>query len=242
MLIAGIILLVLAGLAALVAYGAGGALKMLASTKTVACNAVVAGEACEVVGGAQPIDGKPLKGPASGRDCVWFKLKVTQHWTSWVSSTSGGYNSHDSKVVEDKQSDEPFAIRDASGQVFVNPKEADVDTPVGSHTERRDVNDFLGGGGALEVLVSGLDRRTDEEIEVEEWILPVGEELLVRGKPTKADIGLTMLKPDDGEFLVSTHSEHELVESAKRDKAFGNVFAAVAGVAGVALIVADALS
>jgi hypothetical protein len=242
MIVAGVILLLVALGAAFVVRSQRKRLGTLASTETVACNAVVEGQVCEVVGHAQPYDGKPLEGPASGRPCVWFRHQVTQHWEEWERDSDGDRRRESrSRVIEDKTSDdEVFVLRDKAGQVFVNPQEADVDDPVKSFSERRDVDNFR--GGALDVLLSSLDSKMDEELEVEEWIIPVDEELYVRGKPYKAEIGLVMVNPDDGHYLISTRSEEQLVGAAKRWQLIATIAGAVAAVAGVALIVAGAVS
>ena len=242
MIVAGVILLALAVGAFFIARSQRKRLGALESTDTVACNALVEDQLCEVVGRAAAYEGKALKGPASGRDCVWFRHQVTQHWEEWDRDSDGDMRRRNrSKVIEDKTSEgEVFVLRDAAGEVFVNPQGAKVDKPVKSFRERRDVNSFSGGG--LAAVLSAIDRRQDEEIEVEEWILPVEEEIYVRGRPYRAQIGLTMVDPKDDEFLISTRSEEELSGAAKRWALVATLAGAVAAVAGVALIIAGALA
>jgi hypothetical protein len=244
MIVAGVILLALAVGAYFILRSQRKRLGALESTDTVACDALVEDQLCEVVGRAAAYEGRPLKGPASGRECVWFRHQVTQHWEEWDRDSKGeSQRRNRSKVIEDKTSEgEVFVLRDAAGQVFVNPQGANVDKPVKSFRERRDVNQFGGGGGALATIVAAMDRRMDEEIEVEEWILPVDEEIYVRGRPYRAQIGLTMVKPEGDEFLISTRSEEELAGAAKRWALAATIFGAVAAVAGVALIIAGALA
>jgi hypothetical protein len=242
MIIAGAILLGLALGAFFVERSQRKRLGLLESTDTVACNAAVEGQVCEVVGRAQPYEGKPLTAPASGRPCVWYRHQVTQHWEEWDRDSDGDRVRRDrSRVIEDKTSiDEVFVLRDDAGQIFVNPQDADVDKPVKSFSERRDVNNFR--GGALDVLVSALDHKMDEELEVEEWIIAPDEELYVRGKPFKAEIGLVMVNPDDGHYLISTRSEEQLAGAAKKWQLAAMIVGAIAAVAGVALLVAGALA
>jgi hypothetical protein len=243
MLIAGIILIVVAVGALLFARSQRNRVRALASTATVPCNALVADQVCEVIGQARPYEGRALKAPASGRECVWYHHKVTQHWREWERDSDGDMErKHRSRVVEDVTSEaDVFMLRDKAGEVIVNPRGASVDDPVQSFNERHDVRSSS-GGGVLGALISGLDRRDDEEIEVEEWILPLDEELYVRGKPFQAEVGMTMLDPGDNHFLISTRSEEQLTTSAKRWGIAAAVTAAVCLVAGVALIVAGAVS
>lgn len=242
MIIAGVVLLAVAVGAYFVVRSQRKRLDALASANTVACDAVVEDQVCEVVGRAQPFEGRPLKGPASGQPCVWFRHKVTQHWEEWDRDADGSRDRENhSRVIEDRRSDdELFVLRDQAAQILVNPQDADVDKPVKSFRERRDVDNF--SGGVLNALVASLDRKMDEEIEVEEWILPVDEEIYVRGKPYKADVGLVMTNSADGHFVISTRSEEELSGSAKRWALLATIGGVAAALGGVALIVAGAVS
>jgi hypothetical protein len=146
-----------------------------------------------------------------------------------------------SRVVSDESSSDVFVLRDKTGQVLVNPHGADVDKPVKSFNERKDRH-TVGGGGLLGGVLSALDSRSDEEIEVEEWILPAGETLYVRGRPEQVEIGLVITDPGDKHFLISTRSEDELAGSAKKWSVAGMVVAGLAGVGGVVLLVVGAVT
>jgi hypothetical protein len=231
-IIAGAVLLVVAAAAGFWARSQRGRLAALASTDTLPCDKLVADQACEVVGQAQPGPGGPLRAPGSGKACVWHRQKVTEHWEEWERDSQGKQRRVDrSNVVSDESSSSTFALRDAAGEVLVNPHGADVDDPVKSH----DVRTVKQEGMAAELIGEFVGGRSDEEVEVEEWILPVGQRIYVRGQPTEMDGGLMMIDPGS-HYLISTRSEEELAGSARLWATVATVGAAVAAVAGVVLI------
>jgi hypothetical protein len=241
LIIAGVILLVVAVGAFFVARNRRKRLDALASTETVPCNALVAEQACEVVGQAKPGPGGALTAPASAKPCVWYQQKVTQHWVEWERGSDGErHRESHSNVVSDESSPDLFTLRDEAGEVLVNPEGVSVDDPVKSYDVRSRRNS-LGGGDMFDKVLSVLDDRDDEEIEVEEWIIPLDEKLYVRAKPVQVEAGLIMNDPGDGHFLISTRSEEELSGSAKTWGTVATVTAAVAALAGVVLVVVGAV-
>jgi hypothetical protein len=241
-IIAGVILIALAVGAFFLARHQQKRLAALGSTETLPCNALVADQACEVVGQAKAGPDGSLTAPVSGRPCVWHHEKVTQHWEEWERDSKGEMRRENrSNVVSDERSTDLFTLRDAAGEVLVNPEGADIDNPVKSHRERSH-RAAVQGRDMFDKVLSVLDDRSDEEIEVEEWIIPVDEALYVRGKPVQVELGLIMNDPGDGHFLISTRSEEQLAGSAKRWATVSMVVAGLAAAGGLALVVAGALS
>jgi hypothetical protein len=241
-IIAGAILLALAVGAFFLARHQKKRLAALGSTETVPCNALVADQACEVVGQAKAGPDGALTAPASGKQCVWHRHKVTQHWEEWDRDSKGEMRRENkSRVVSDETSTDLFTLRDAAGEVLVNPVGATVDDPVKSH-DVRSRRGAVPGGDMFDKVLSALDSRTDEEIEVEEWIVPPDETLYVRGNPVQVELGLIMNDPRDGHFLISTRSEEQLAGSAQRWAVVATVVAGFAAVGGLGLLVAGAVS
>lgn len=241
-IIAGVILLLVAVGAFFVVRSQRKRLDAIASTDTVPCNALVADQACEVVGAAKAGPDGALAGPSSGKPCVWHHQTVTQHWEEWERDSDGDRRRVSrSNVVSDETSTELFTLRDSAGEVLVNPDGATVDDPVKSHDMRTDRNS-LGGRDMVDKVISALDSRSDEEIEVEEWIIPLDEALYVRGNPVQVEMGLIMNDPDDGHFLISTRSEQQLAGSAKKWATVATVGGIVAALGGLVLVVAGAVS
>jgi hypothetical protein len=239
-IVAGVILLLVAVAAFFFVRSRRKRLAAIASTETVPCNALVADQACEVVGQAKAGPDGPLTGPASGKPCVWYRQTVTQHWEEWERDSDGDMRRQSrSNVVSDESSTELFTLRDAAGEVLVNPEGATIDDPVKSHDVRTD-RTALPGRDMVDKVLSVLDSRSDEEIEVEEWIIPAGETLYVRGNPVQVELGLVMNDPRDGHFLISTRSEQELAGSAKTWATVATVAGALAALGGIVLIVAGA--
>lgn len=209
---------------------------MLASTETLPCDRLEVDQPCEVVGQAQPGPGGTLEAPASKKECVWWRRQITEHWEEWERDDDGDQRRvNRSNVVSDETSGQPFALRDQTGQALVSPDGADVDHPPKSHDVRMDKGSQSLGSELLEGLFSGA--RHDREIEIEEWILPVGQQLYVRGQPTDAELGMMMIDPGS-DFLISTRSEEELASSAKLWLAVATWTAAVAAIVGAGLVAA----
>src|SRR5688572_18739477 len=112
MLIAGGILLAVAVAAFFWHRSTGKRLAALSSTETLPCDKLVVDEACEVVGTAQPGPGGPLKGPASGKECVWWRHEVTEHWEEWTTDSKGNRTKNNqSREVKDESSTEVFTLK-----------------------------------------------------------------------------------------------------------------------------------
>ena len=238
MLIAGGVLLAVAVAAFFWHRSTGKRLAALASTETLPCTKLTVDQACEVVGTAQPGPAAVLKGPASGRECVWWRHEVTEHWEEWTTDSNGKQTRNNrSRQVKDEASSDLFTLKDEAGQVLVSVAGATIDDPVKSFRERKDVQQSISEGLIDALLTNDRDR----EIEVEEWILPVGEQLYVRGQPTDSEQGLMMVDPGD-QFLISTRSEEELTSSAGLWNKVSLITMIVSAVAGVGLLIAGALA
>jgi hypothetical protein len=237
--IAGIVLLLIAVAAYFVVRDRRRRLGALAATATLPCNALVADQTCEVAGIAQPGPDGALAGPSSRKPCVWHRQTVTQHWQESERDSDGDPRRvHKSNVLWDESSSDLFTVRDSTGEVLVNPEEVTVDHPVKSHDLRADRNSL----DPMDTLLSLMGSRSDEEIEVKEWIIPIDEALYVRGTPVQTDYGLIMNDPRDGHFLISARSKQELAKSAKLWATVATVLGFTAAVAGVALIIVGAVS
>jgi hypothetical protein len=239
MTIGGVVLLVLACVAFFLAARQQRRVRALESTQTVACNALVEEQVCEVAGQAAGYQGL-LGAPVTGQPCVWWRRRVTQHWQEWDRDAQGNSTTdRKSRVVEDRTSEgNAFVLRDAGGQVFVDPRAAKVDKPFRSYREIHGVNHWR--DGALSGLVASLGRKMHEQIELEEWMLRDGEVLFVRGRTYRTSIGLMMVDPGDGHYLISTRSEEQLTGSARRWTAFATALGLLAAAGGAALVMAGA--
>jgi hypothetical protein len=255
MLIAGIVCLVLAAVAGGIAWwqhrkheeltavetSTCGQMRQLADAATTSAGPGVFRQRCEIVGVAQPAYVGTVKGPQTGRECVWYRTKVTHHYYDWEWETRGGERRRERKrktrTLQDDKSDVPFTLDDGTGQVVVHPEKADIDEPHEVLDEMdldlRDSNPTL-----LEQIGFSFDRPDDSiGYKREEWVIPVGTRLFVQGEITDEDGSLRLRKPEKGSFRVSTRSEAELLKGAESGRKWSGVAAAVLGVAGLVLVV-----
>jgi hypothetical protein len=258
MVIAGIVLMLVAAGALWFARSERAAARRVTATETLPCGDIatlsqsVAGEVgggsfrqrCEVVGTAEPGEAGVLKAPESGVDAVWHSTKVTHKY--WVMEEQRDGDSvrrtraEREETVSDLQSDAPFLVRDESGTILVSPAGATVDEPeqVVDRFERASVGESIAEGVLSSLIRSGSDTGTIG-FQHEEWVLRPGARLYVHGEATDATGSVSFAAPsDDGDFIVSTRSEADVVGDSKRNATIATVVAAVAAVAGLGLLVA----
>ena len=198
---------------------------------------------CEVVGQAERGDGAPLTAPHSGIEVVWHHSTIThRYWENEDRRDSEGRTTRQrvdrEETVSDVTSTAPFVVSDGTGRVAVSPEGAQIDAPerivdrFDPHTEAPPES-FLGG-----LLRGGEDSGTIG-FHHQEWIIRPGARLYVHGAVSDATGRLAFAK--DGRYVISTRSEEELVGAAESTARWATIAAAVAGLAGVALVIAGAL-
>jgi hypothetical protein len=256
MLIAGIVCLVLAAVAAAIAWwqhrkheeltavetSTCGQLRQLADAANVSAGPGAFRQRCEIVGAAKPAHVGTVKAPQTGRECVWYRTKVTHEYYDWEWERDSDGDRHrrrvkKSRVLQDEKSDVPFALDDGTGQVVLHPDKADIDEPH-EVLDQMDVDIERSAPTLLEQIGISVSR-DDETIgyKREEWIIPVETRLFVQGEVTDEDDKLMLRKPDKGSFRVSTRSEQELLRGAESGRKWAGVAAGVLGVAGLVLVV-----
>jgi hypothetical protein len=257
-LIAGIIVLLLAAAAGGYAYwmhrrhteltavetSTCGHLRQLADAVSVDAGPGVFRQRCELTGAAQPAYVGTVNAPQTGRECVWYRTKVTHEYYDYDWEERNGRRVRErkrkSRVLKSEESDVPFAVDDGTGQAIVHPERADVHAP---HEVLDELEKDTGNPSLVEQIGQSL-RGNDETIGYrrQEWIIPVGTQLFVQGEVTDEDGSLRLRKPEKGGFTVSTKSEAELLQEAATGRKWAAVGAGVLAVVGLALVVAGAVA
>ncbi len=144
MVIGGIIALAVAAVAYFVAHSQQKSLRDMTLSETLTCgelgqlSAAAAeavgtgsfGQACEVVGVAAPGGQGALTAPESGREVVWHRTLLTEHYTTTESDSQGKSREVDkTRIVAQHVSEDPFLVKDAAGEIIVDPRGADMDEP-----------------------------------------------------------------------------------------------------------------
>ena len=258
MLIAGVVLLVLAAAAGGWAWWSNRKLEELSAVETSTCGdmrqladavSVSAGggafrQRCELTGAAQPAYVGTVNAPQTGRECLWYRTKVTHEYYDYEydHETNRRRREKKSHTMKDEKSDIPFALDDGSGQAVIHPDDASIDAPV----QVMDQMDEDTGDPMLHKLIENTSRGWDIDESIgykrEEWLIPVGQQLFVQGEITDEDGHLRLRKPEKGPFRVSTRSEQELAESHGSHRKWSSAGAAVLGVVGLVLVVAGLLA
>src|SRR5829696_1704837 len=214
MAIAGIIILVVAAVAAGVAYwqhrkheeltavegSTCGQMRQLADAASVSAGAGVFRQRCELTGAAKPAYVGTVNAPQTGREALWFRSKVTHEYYDYEYDHDDDYGRRrrrvkKSRVLSDQKSDIPFAVDDGTGQAVIHPEEADVDEPV-QVLDQMDPNIEQTGGlwEGIKGSLSGVDETIGYKRE--EWIIPVDTRLFVQGEVTDEEGHLRLRKPE----------------------------------------------
>jgi hypothetical protein len=254
MVIGGIIALVGAAVALFIARSQRKSLRAMTLTETLTCgelgqlSAAAAeavgggsfGQACEVVGAAAPGGGGALSAPESGREVVWHRTILTEHYIATETDAQGKSHEVDkTRVVARQESQEQFLVRDATGTIVVDPRGADFDEPFALVDKfERNVSGIELGDSKWASIAEQLAKTSIQGgIQHEEWGIPVGQQLYVLGEANDRSGPLTMSRPEKGQFLISTQTEQDLRKDAGRSAGIATGIGVVAGVLGVALLV-----
>jgi hypothetical protein len=203
---------------------------------------------CELAGSAQP-ETQPVKAPFSGQEAVWYRTKVTHHYRERVRRKRGNdyVTEWDDRttVVAEEESQAPFQLDDGSGRVLIDPRGAKLDE-IEESFDRFEPDTSGGSGGSVEFLGMKFETSSGSEsvgFQREEWIIRPNRRLYVLGEVSDASGRLQVSKPTgDGRFLISTRSEEQIAAGAKKAVTWSTIGAAVAGLAGVVLVVLGILA
>ena len=254
MVIGGIIALVVAAVAYFYARSQRKSLRAMTLTETLTCGELAQlssaaaeavgpgsfGQACEVAGAAAPGAQGVLRAPESGREVVWHRTVLTEHYTATETDSQGKSREVDkTRVVASHATEDPFVVRDATGEIVVDPRGADMDEPfeLADRFERNAANFELGDSKWANLAEQFANAGVRGGIQHQEWGIPVGQQLYVLAEANDRSGGLTMSRPEAGRFLISTKTEQELRKSAGSTVAIATAIAGVFGVAAVVLLV-----
>ena len=262
MLIAGVVLIVVAVVAVFVARSERGKARKATATETLSCGDVatlssgVAAEVgagsfsqrCEAVGKAQAGPSGLVDAPESRVDAVWVRTKVVHKYWVMEETRQDGKTTRTRRereeTVSENESTLPFGLADETGSVLIHPDGADIDRPekVVDRFEARSAMSQAGESFFSSLLRAGNDTGT-LGFQHEEWVIRPGTRLYVQGEVADRTGALVFEKPrDKGDYLISTRSEEEIVAGAERNGKIAVAVAGVAGVLGIVLLIAGAVT
>jgi len=188
---------------------------------------------------AETVTQGALTAPESGREVVWHRTLLTEHYTTTETDSEGKSRQVDkTRVVAQHESQEPFVVRDATGEIVVDPRGADLDNPFEfvDKFERNSSNIDLCDSKWANIAEQFAKAGVQGGIQHQEWGIPVGQQLYVLAEANDRSGTLTMSRPEKGRFTISTKTEEELRDSAGTTVAIATSIAVVVGVIGVVLL------
>lgn len=224
MVAVGAVALVVAGLAVVLAFRGQGKIEKMKSTKTItAAEAAAAatpggGVTVELYGNAEVAE--PLIAPGTGTRCVYYRHKIEQLYEEYsYTSTSDGYGSyprttHEWRTVSDQRQYLPFMLRDSSGAIQVNPRDAEIVAKETLSNAPQGFQEHSDGAGILDTaknLTMGAFSTQTGQRRQSEWVVATGVPIYVLGAAVVTSEGPVVEKGEDP-FIVSWKPEEELTK------------------------------
>ena len=207
--IAGIVCLLLAGIAAYIGWSARAAAKILEDTPRTQAAKVKQSGYFEVQGKA--VCDAPLQAPRDGKPCVWYRHVITEQYEEDYTDSDGNRRTRTrSRTVLNETRGTTFQIEDNTGRVACRPDGADIQGH-GSSRRHRHEQPLLGGFFDSFTDWGRRERATGQTEKIE--VLYVGDFLYAIGQIDHHPGGLTMGPDSKGgrPFMLSIHSEEEIL-------------------------------
>ncbi|GAA2427015.1 hypothetical protein GCM10010191_44670 [Actinomadura vinacea] len=161
-------------------------------------------------GSAAPGAAGPVKSRLSGSECVWFTSRTVEYGPSFWGPPSPKASGR----PDWQRSSAPFVLRDSSGEVAVSPDGLTLGSSPASQLDEiradrlvKTVDEFDKNRRFRKRGVGGWRR--------EEWILPKGADVYIRGILRMSEGGLVLEKPPSGNFLLTLVAPIDEVRSEK---------------------------
>jgi hypothetical protein len=194
----------------------------------------------ELKGTAVPGPRGLLTSEITDTTCLWYRHKVTHHYQESYRTKEGDRRTRrKEEVVVDNASKQSFRLRDESGEITLVPT-ARVNGPRKVASEFRQDEGGRGTKVQLGRFSMTLPTSGDRTIgyEYEEWVLQPDTQIFVSGEAFD-DRGELEVRGPQGpdKMLISTRSEEELIEHHQGETTKARIFAGLAVVAAVVLVV-----
>lgn len=169
----------------------------------------VQGRSAELASGA-------LVAPLSGRECVWYRLTISERIRETKTDSDGSRSTSESEsVVSDETSPDLIALTDATVTVHLDPIGATIDNALETYDRLESADGTLG----LQVSIGAVSIKSGPDvigIRRREEIIPAGVELYVVGGAYDRGGDPVVAAPRQGPFIISTRSGDALESSVRR--------------------------
>lgn len=192
----------------------------------------------------------PIQSEIAKESCVYYSATVTRKYEEEYYETNPQTKKRERKIrqgsdtVSSNSRSVPFNVRDDTGVILVNPKEANIDGE--KVVDRFEPETSVRGGSIsfggftlnLSGGSSGSGRRT-LGYQFNETILPLHRNVYVLGAASDSSGQLMIQKPKEKgkPFIISLKSEEELLKTATSGMTWSRVGAIACIVIGVVLII-----
>jgi len=193
---------------------------------------------------------QPIESEIEKQSCVYYSMRVTRKWEEeyYEKDEESGRNVKKTRQGSDTVSSNtrsiPFKVRDDTGTILVNPKDANIDGE--QIVDRFEPQTAISGGsisfGSFSFSLggegSGGGRRT-LGYSFNETILPLNRNIYVLGAASDSSGDLVIQKPREKgkQFLISLKSEEELLTSSQSGMKWSLYGAIACFVVGVVFVV-----
>lgn len=191
-----------------------------------------------VAGTVQARPSGALIAPISQRECAWYRLTISERVRETTRNSKGELSTSETeRVVSQEASPDLMLLRDASGDVRIDPLDADIDNPLETfdRLESAPPGSTQVSFGSINISVGMSDGVVG--IRKREEIIPVGSPLYVLGGAHAREGGGLVAKPRQGPFIISTRSAQEVATSARRRVWVWTGVGAVVGFIGIAVFI-----
>jgi hypothetical protein len=192
---------------------------------------------------------QPIESEIEKQSCVYYSMMVTRKWEEdyYEKNEQTGQNERKTRqgsdVVSSNTRAVPFKLRDDTGTIPVNPKDAKIDGE--QIVDRFEPQASISGGsisfGSFSFSLGGIGaaggRRT-LGYHFSETILPLNRNVYVLGSASDSSGELMIQKPrEKGQFLISLKSEEELVASSQSGMKWSLIGAIACFIVGVIFVI-----
>jgi hypothetical protein len=193
---------------------------------------------------------QPLESEIAKQPCVYYSMAVTRKWEEEYTEKNSQTGKMERKTrqgsdtVSSNTRSVPFKVRDDTGTILVNPKDAKIDGErvVDRFEPEASVSSGKVSFGKFSISLGGIGaaggRRT-LGYNFTETLLPLNRNVFVLGSASDSSGELMIQKPKEKkeQFLISLKSEEELLASAKSGTKWSLVGAIACFVVGVVFII-----
>lgn len=197
-------------------------------------------ETAEVKG--EVVCDQPLRSELAQAECAYYSFKVTREYEEkyWEKDSEGRQvqkTRRGSEIVASNERMAPFFVADDTGRIKVPSLEgASLDT-VKSHSSFQPAGSNLRVGSFV-LNLAGVGSNT-LGYRYEESIIPLHKQIYILGEAVDTGGELAIQRPDNKKdmFIISLHSEEELIKSAQGAQMGFNIGSVIALIAGIGILI-----